>query len=544
MSKINSQTNILIVAAWPYANGELHLGHVAGLIGSDFLARYFRLRGNPVLFISGSDCHGTPISIKAEELKIAPKEVAEKYDALFREELINGLHFSYDLFNRTMDQFHHKKVQEYFLDLYQKNLIYKKSDILTYCENCARFLPDRFVEGVCPKCNFDGARGDQCDECGSLLDSKDLIKPRCKICKEQPINKETEHFFLKLSAFKKEILEWVKNSEGWRTNARNTSLGFLENSLHDRGITRDELWGVPIPLSGYETKTIYVWFEAVLGYLTASQKFSQLQNKPELWRDFWQNENAYHYYVHGKDNITFHTIILPAILKGLGNLHLADKIVSSEYLTFENRQFSKSRKWGVWVGEFLAQYNGDLARYYLGINGPETADADFSWSDFSARINADLVGNLGNLINRVLSFIQSKLERQVPSAKNLEEVDKIILNHAQTILNEVGDLIEKAEFRNALKMILKFGDEANKYFNDQAPWKAIKENPERAYTVLNTCAQVISVLEVLLAPFIPDFADKIRKQLNKNSAREWKFETIKDNHLLGDIGPIFERVER
>jgi len=556
--------NILIAGAWPYANGELHLGHVAAIISGDFLARYFRLKGNKVMFVSGSDCHGTPISVKAEELKITPKQVSDKYDKKMREALIDGLGFSYDLFFKTSDPFHGKKIQELFLNLYKKGYIYKKNQTLAYCDKCTRFLPDRFVEGTCPKCKFVQARGDQCDECGSLLDFQDLINPSCKICSATPREKETEHFFLKLTAFEKQLLDYIKKSKGWRKNARNFSIKFLEGGLHDRAITRDSNWGIAVPIKGYEHKVIYVWFEAILGYLTTTQKISEDLGKPDLWREFWKNDNAYHYYVQGKDNVPFHAIILSAILMGLrslknfnnksvksgesvenqwSDLHLPDNIVSSEYLNFDGKQFSKSRNWGVWIGEFLAKYEPDTIRYYLGINGPENRDSDFSWHDFKLRVNSELVGKLGNFVNRVLTFVNNKFDSNVPKVGNLKDGDKRILSDCNNIFNEVGTLIEKAKFKDALKKIMAFTDECNKYFNDQAPWKAIKADKERAATVLSACVQAISAIQVLINPFLPFSSEKIRKQLNVENRKEWKYYEISAGHEIGKVEGVYKKID-
>ena len=537
-----SDKNILIGGAWPYANGELHLGHVAAIMSGDFLARYFRLKGNKVMFVSGSDCHGTPISVKAEELKTTPKEISDKYDAKMRESLIDGLGFSYDLFFKTSDPFHGKKIQELFLNLYNKGYIYKKNQTLAYCDKCTRFLPDRFVEGTCPKCNFGKARGDQCDECGSLLDFQDLINPVCKLCNGSPREQETEHFFLKLTAFEKELASYIKNSKDWRKNAKNFSVKFLESGLHDRAITRDSNWGIPVPISGYEHKVIYVWFEAVSGYLTTSQKLSEDLGKPELWREFWHGDNTYHYYVQGKDNVPFHSIIWPSILMGADNLHLPDNIVSSEYLNFEGSQFSKSRNWGVWIGEFLKEYEPDTIRYYLGINGPENKDSDFSWDDFKLRVNSELAGKLGNFVNRSLTFVNNKFDGKVPSVKDLTSEDKKILNDCKEMFNTIGDLIERAKFKDALKKIMAFTDNCNKYFNDQEPWQAIKSDKIRAATILNTCVQAISAIQVLTSPFLPFSSDKILKQLNTEKRDEWQFYEIAAGHGLGEIEAIYKKI--
>jgi len=547
---------IFIGSAWPYANGSLHLGHVAGLIGADFLARYYRLHGNPVLFVSGSDCHGTPIEVRAEQEKITPQKIVKKYDKEFRKNLIDGLGFSYDLFTKTANPFHYKKVQEFFLDLLGKKYIYEKVQSLPFCPKCKRFLPDRYIEGECPICHFIPARGDQCDNCGSILDAKDLINPRCKVCGSKPVWRDSKHFFLKLSAFEKELLKWVKKSKGWRKNAKNFTLKFLEKGLHDRAITRDTEWGVPIPLKGYEGKTIYVWFEAVSGYLTASQEFSKTIGNSNYWKLFWQcteSEIPIHYYVHGKDNIPFHTAIWPAILMGVGGLNLPDIIVSSEYLTFEGKQFSKSRNWGVWLPEFLANHDPDTVRYYLGINGPESADSDFSWKEYQTKVNTELVGKFGNFINRVLNFLNDNFESTVPKLKNPDKFDRKILNTCREIFPAVGKCIEETKFHDALKIILSFAEECNRYIDQKEPWKTIKSTSsvetqdlaslQKTENTLYICLQAISAMQLLIYPFLPFASKKIQKQLNISKRKEWKFYEITAGHKIRKAEPLFKRIE-
>jgi methionyl-tRNA synthetase len=541
--KLNNKLSIFIGSAWPYANGSLHLGHVAGFIGADFLARYFRLKGHPVLFVSGSDCHGTPIEVKAEQEKTTPQKIVEKYDKEFRANLIEQLGFSYDLFSKTANPFHYKKVQEFFLDLQKKKYIYQKTQSLPYCEHDQRFLPDRYVEGECPICHFPDARGDQCDNCGSILDAKDLINLRCKICCRKPVWKDSIHFFLKLSVFEKKLLAWTKKSQGWRKNAKNFTLGLLEQGLLDRAITRDTEWGVPIPLPGFEGKTIYVWFEAVSGYLTASQQYSKIVRKSNYWQTFWQNPEALHYYVHGKDNIPFHTAIWPAILMGLGSLNLPDRIVSSEYLTFEGGKFSKSRNWGVWLPEFLAKYDPDTLRYYLGINGPENSDGDFSWNEYSIKTNTELLGKFGNFINRVLNFIKNNFESAVPKPNNLDKLDKIILNNCEEIFWAVGKLIEETKFQAALKEIIKFAEDCNRYIDQKEPWKTIKTDRQSAANTLYVCVQAISALQLVSAPFLPFTAGKIEKQLKIPTRKEWQFVPIPADHKINQPEPLFKKVE-
>jgi len=535
--------NILIAAAWPYANGSLHLGHVAGLLGADILARYFRLRGDNVLYVSGSDCHGTPIVLEADRLKTTPAEIAAKYHAEFTETLVKGLNFSYDNYTTTLTDNHKQVVQELFLKLYEEGNIYKKTEELPYCEKCARFLPDRYIEGECPICNFSSARGDQCDNCGNLMDTKKLVNPKCKICGSTPQWRESEHFFLKLTAFEDQLKDWVKKSDGWRLNAKNFTLEFLNQGLIDRAITRDTEWGIEIPLPGYEDKRIYVWFEAVCGYLSASKEWAQKTGEPDAWKNFWENKDALHYYIHGKDNIPFHSIIWPAILLGQENLNLPDRIISSEYLTLAKKQFSKSRRWAVWLPDFLAEFDYETMRYYLVINGAETSDADFSWSEFATRTNSELIGTFGNFIHRVLSFIDKNFPDGVvvPSAPSSEARE--FLKLIEKTFDSTGVSIEAGRFREALRNVFKLVEEGNKYINDRAPWKTIKTDVNQAAADLAVAAQAIKSLAILIAPFLPSSAIQINKTLGiSDNDIKWEYPDITPIKVSSP-DPLYKRIE-
>lgn len=520
---MDKKKHILIAAAWPYANGSLHLGHVASLIGADILARYFRLQGNPVLFVSGSDCHGTPIAVEAERQGIAPQEIAEKYHAEFVATLVRSLGFSYDLFTKTTTENHKLVVQEIFLKLHRDGLIYAKTVEQPYCPTCKRFLPDRYVEGECPQCHFAAARGDQCDECGALLDSKELLKPRCKICGTAPEWRSSEHFFFRLSAFEKRLADWVEKSAGWRPNARRFTEEFLKQGLHDRAITRDLEWGIPVPLPGYEEKRIYVWFEAVCGYLSASKEWASAKGDAKAWESFWLNGEAFHYYVHGKDNIPFHSIIWPAILLGYGYLHLPDRIVSSEFLMLEGKQFSKSRRWAVWLPDFLARFDPETLRYFLVANGPETADADFSWSEYRAKVNGELIGNFGNFIHRTLSLVKTNFPDGARNSSEPDERQKAMLAHAKESFGQTGSAIEEGCFRDGLKAAFRLAEEGNRFLNDTAPWAKIKEDRAEAERDLAVAGHVVRCLSILVAPYLPATAERIAEALGESSASAWRY---------------------
>ncbi len=534
---------ILVAAAWPYANGSLHLGHVAGLIGSDILARYFRLSGNSVLFVSGSDCHGTPIAFEADRQGIHPSVIADKYHGEFVKTLVDGLGFSYDVYTKTTTENHYQVVQDVFLNLYRKGYVYTKTEELPYCGSCRRFLPDRYIEGECPTCHFSSARGDQCDDCGRLIDAKQLINSRCKICGSSPEWKQSEHFFLKLTAFQEDLKKWVAESVGWRINAKNFTSELLNQGLIDRAITRDTEWGIPIPLEGYESKRIYVWFEAVCGYLSASKEWAVSTGKADSWKDFWENDDAIHYYVHGKDNIPFHAIIWPSILLANGGLHLPDRIISSEYLTLEKKQFSKSRHWAVWLPDFLSEFDSETLRYYLVASGCETSDADFSWKEFSAKTNSELIGNFGNYIHRILSFIQKNFPDGVSFPDVVDEKAAGFLKLAEETFPLAASAIEAARFREGLRHVISLVEHGNRYINDAAPWTAIKDDRKKAEDALAIAGQVVRCLAILINPFLPRSSERICKEVGLNFS-ELKWEYPSPSLLkVNDPKPLYKRIE-
>lgn len=532
---------VLVASAWPYANGSLHLGHVAGLIGADVLARYHRLKGDDVLFVSGSDCHGTPIAVEADKQGISPSEISSKYHAEFKDNFLNGLSFSLDNYSQTTTDNHRQIVQDFFLKLYQSGDIYLQEEELPYCSYCQRFLPDRYIEGECYLCGFSSARGDQCDNCGNLMETKKLKKAQCKICGSTPEWRATEHFFLKLSAWQDQILKFINDSSGWRQNAKNFSREFVSRGLLDRAISRDTNWGVPIPLEGYEDKRIYVWFEAVLGYLSASKEWAKNKGEENLWKDFWQNDEARHYYVHGKDNIPFHSIILPMILMSFGNLHLPDRIISSEYLNLEGQQFSKSRGHAVWLKDFLKDFESDTLRYYLIANGPESADANFSWSDYFAKTNNELIGNFGNFVFRTLSFVKKNFPAGLDLSDDVDQPLKDFLNLSKKTFTETGEDIEQANFKKALRSIFKIIEEGNRLLNEFAPWTSIKTDKEQTARNLAVFVVVIEALAILIEPFLPQTSLKIQKSLDMKDLK-WQFPESK-KFLVVELEILYKKIE-
>lgn len=542
MNKAKSE-NILVCGAWPYANGSLHIGHVAALLAGDVVSRFHRLNGDNVLYVSGSDQHGTPIVVRAEQEGVTPASIAEKYHQEFVRDF-KKLGFSYNLYSKTTEPKHTEVVQEFFLDLYEKKVIYEKTQELLYCPKCQRFLPDRYVEGTCPKCGAAGARGDQCDECGSLLDSTELLEPKCKTCGTTPELRESEHFFLKLSEFGEYLEKYIKEvgpKNHWRPNAVNFSLGLIKEGLPDRAITRDTEWGVPIPLEGYENKRIYVWFEAVLGYVSTSIKWAEDAGQPEAWKPFWSTVSQ-RIYAHGKDNIPFHTIILPSILKSKGNLGLPSQILSTEYVTLEGKQLSTSRNWAVWVPDFLEKYDPDSLRYYCINNGPETADADFSWTEFVERNNSDLVGTYGNLVHRVLTFSQKHFGNEIPAPGKLESAEKELLAAIDQAFKETAKQITEGSLRKALKTIFGLARLGNQYIDKKAPWQEIKTSKKDTATTLWTAFQVIGALAALTKPFLPRSAQELQSTLNLKDLH-WSAPELKPGQPYGEPKPLFANLD-
>ncbi|GAB4506368.1 MAG: methionine--tRNA ligase [Anaerolineales bacterium] len=515
---------IHVCVAWPYVNGDLHLGHLAGAyIPCDIFARYQRLRGREVLMVSGSDTHGTPITVRAEEEGITPREVVDRYHPRDIEAYLK-LGVSFDLYTETDTENHWAVTQDVFLTLLRNGYIYRDVMDALYCDHCKRYLPDRYVEGTCPYCGNPSARGDQCDKCGRTLDAVQLLEPRCRFCGHRPRIRQTEHFFLDLPKLRQPLLEWLsEGKEHWRPNVLQFTLNMLNDpELRGRPITRDIPWGIPVPVEGFEEKRIYVWFDAVIGYLAATKEWAKLIGEPERWRDWWQDANTRSYYFIGKDNIPFHTVIWPGMLIGYGNLNLPYDVPANEYLTLEEKTLSKSRHWVIEVLDFLSRYDPDTLRYILSINMPETRDTNFSWGEYVRRTNDELVATYGNLVHRTLSFAQRNFEGRVPEPGELSDADAAILARADGAFQTVGDLLDGCKFKAAITEVMAVAHDANRYLDAKAPWFQIKTDRRAAATTIYTCLCVINDLKVLLAPFLP-------------------FSSQRLHHLLGYDTDIFGR---
>ncbi|GIE27826.1 methionine--tRNA ligase [Actinoplanes italicus] len=521
-------SHVLAAVAWPYANGPRHIGHVSGFgVPSDVFSRYMRMAGHDVLMVSGTDEHGTPIQVQADADGVTPRQLADRYNRVIVEDL-HGLGLSYDLFTRTTTRNHYAVVQELFEGLHHNGYIVARTTLGAISPSTGRTLPDRYIEGTCPICGYEGARGDQCDNCGNQLDPEQLVNPRSRINGETPQFVETEHFFLDLPAFAEAIGAWLDRRENWRPNVLKFSRNLLDD-LQPRAITRDLEWGVPIPLDGWRDrndKRIYVWFDAVIGYLSASIEWARRTGDPEAWRQWWsadaQGKDALGYYFMGKDNIVFHSVIWPALLLGysgegdkagdagsLGRLNLPTEVVSSEYLTMEGKKFSSSRRVVIYVRDFLERYDADALRYFIAAAGPESNDTDFTWAEFVRRNNDELVAGWGNLVNRSVSMA-AKNFGEIPAAGELTAEDRAVLEVSRAGFATVGELIGKHRQKAAIGEAMRVVAEANKYLSEQAPWKLKSdEDKPRQATVLHVALQVISDANTLLTPFLPHSAQKV-----------------------------------
>src|ERR1700733_2330883 len=527
MSSANPK-HILTAPAWPYANGPRHIGHVSGFaLPCDMFSRYQRMAGNRVLMVSGTDEHGTPIQVQADAEGVSARELADRYNRVIVDDL-TSLGMTYDLFTRTTTANHAAVTQEIFLGLLKNGYIFPKVTLGAISPSTGRPLPDRYIEGTCPICGYPSARGDQCDNCGNQLDPADLINPRSKINGEAPVFTETEHYFLDLPALAEVLGSWLKSKAGqWRPNWLNFSPNLLDD-LQPRAITRDLDWGVPVPLDGWRgppDKRISVWFDAVIGYLSASIEWARRSGDPEAWRAWWNDPDAEAYYFMGKDNIVFHAEIWPAMLLGyaglgarggepgpLGPLNLPTEVVSSEFLTMEGRKFSSSRAVVIYVRDFLARYDSDALRYYVAIAGPESQDTDFTWSEFVRRNNDELVATWGNLVNRAVSFA-ARFVGSIPAAGALTDFDHGLLERARLAFDTGGGPLETSHFKFAITEALRTVAEANKYFSEQAPWKLRESDPDRMRTVLHVALQLVDDAKTLLTPFLPRSSQLVHEML-------------------------------
>ncbi len=539
----NKPKNILVCVAWPYVNGPPHLGHIAGMsIPADIFARYNRLIGNNVAMVSGSDMHGTPVTLLANDLGVTPEEISKKYHDIWSKSL-KEMNFQYDLYTHTHTENHMKIVKDIFQILLEKKLLEIREQLMPFSVTENIFLSDRLVEGECPNGDNDKARGDQCDVCGRTLDPIDLGNIRSKRDGSIPEFRKTSHFFLKLSKLENEIRDWLQSKKDWRQNVKNQSLSFINEGLKDRAITRDLSWGIDIPVDGWEEKKIYVWFEAVLGYLSATVELFKNTKNPEMWKEFWEDQNSESYYFQGKDNIPFHAIILPAILLGVENKNLPTEVVANEYLNFSGKEFSKSRNWAVWLPDFLEKYSPDSLRYYLTSIMPETSDSDFTWEGYVSSNNNELVANLGNFIHRILTMSHKNFDGKIPKFESESESTKEIIERCNNAIKEVGTSISKRRFREALNNLMALSKFGNQFLDKNEPWKKMKENKNEAGEILGQSIIIINAISCILEPFLPESSQKLQKILFGETINEWKLILPKPGTPFEKPMPLFEKLD-
>jgi methionyl-tRNA synthetase len=540
---------ILVTSALPYANGPIHLGHLAGAyLPADVYVRYQRLKKRDVVYICGTDEHGVPIAIAAEKAGVTPQQIVDRYWA-DHYDTFTRFGVSFDHFSRTSSPMQHKTAAEFFRVIYDKGFLVERTIEQFYCESCSRFLADRFVEGECPRCHHAGARGDQCESCGSSLEQTELINPYCKVCGSTPVLRQTKHLFLKLNEFQARLEQWLAGKKGWKENVLNYVRGWFQEGLGERAVTRDLSWGIKVPVAGYEEKVIYVWFEAPIGYISATKEWAQKIGRPEAWKEYWLQPDTKLVHFIGKDNIVFHAVIWPAMLMGHEGLVLPADIPANEFLNLQGEKLSTSRNYAVWLGDYLDKFPADPLRYYLAVNAPETKDADFIWEDFQGRNNSELADILGNFINRTLTFARKQFNGQVPARGPLDELDRLMVKTLEDAPEKIGTLLERYELRKAAAALIDVARFANKYFNDQEPWRTARDNRGQCETTINFAIQACQTLAVLMAPILPFSAEKIWTMLgNEGSVHDQAWDgcgsrPLAAGHPLGQEQILFTKIE-
>jgi methionyl-tRNA synthetase len=539
--------HILVAVAWPYASGSLHLGHLAGAyLPADIFARYQRIAGNHVLMVSGSDTHGTPITVKADQEGVTPQEIVDRYHP----EILGyweALGISFDLFTTTLTDNHREVTWDIFRKHRQRGTIVEGTSQQFFDPEKQRFLPDRYVEGTCPHCGYGQARGDQCDNCGRTLDPVDLINPRSRLSGATPVQRETTHWFLKLSAFSDQVRSWLDEQTTWRRHVKNWALGMIDEGLPDRAITRDLEWGIPIPPEADTLgsgKRIYVWFEAVIGYLSAAKEWAQIQGTPEAWRDWWQNPEAESYYFVGKDNIPFHAVIWPAMLIGYGEHNLPTNVPANQNVTFKGSKASKSMGIGRSIGWYADRLEPDALRFAIASVLPEQNDTDLTEDEIIRRINEELVATWGNLVNRVLTITSRNFDGKVPTPGPLTAEDQQIVDGVDSALTEIAALIDRVELKAGLRAAMDAATTVNVYLNATEPWKLVKTHRERAGTVLWTAIQAISGLRVAFAPYLPFTTGTLGGMIGLGpEVNEWGRPDLPAGTALSEIAPLFRKLE-
>ena len=552
MKTVNAE-KALVTAAWPYLNVTPHLGNlVSSFLSADVVARYYRLKGEDTVMVSGSDEHGTPIEVEAVRLGILPKELTDRNHAKVVD-LIKRWGISFDNYTRTENPVHKEFVRDHLLKIYRNGYIFEQETEMLYCEHCGRFLPDRFVEGKCPHCGAEKARGDQCDSCGRLLETTQLIEPYCVICKGKPIERKTKHWYFDLPKLSQQLGEYLSKNEQLASNAKNFSLNLVKEGLKPRAVTRDVArgveWGIPAPFPGAEGKTIYVWVEAVLGYVSATIQYFKNNGEPDKWKEFWFNKEAKTLYFIGKDNIPFHTIILPALLIASGeDYNLPWNVAATEFLQFKGERASKSRRIGIFIDEALELFPADYWRYFLISTRPETKDLNFSWELFTDKVNADLNDTFGNFVHRTLTFINTQFNGEIPEPESLDKDAKQVLDTLKEKVEIVAREIEDCKLQSAANTVMSISRIGNQYLNEKEPWNLIKKDRAKAASVFYVAVQIVRSLAIVSAPFIPFAAEEMWNTLNLPESvhsQKWTeaLNPLPANHKIGKSKPLFHKID-
>ncbi len=548
-----AKEKVLVTSALPYANGNIHLGHLSGAyLPADIYVRYKRLNGDDIIYVCGSDEHGVPITVTADKENITPKEVIDRFHEA-NKNAFEKFGMSFDIYSRTSLPVHHANAQEFFKCFHDQGILVEKKTMQFYDEKVNRFLPDRYVEGTCPRCGNEEARSDECEKCGSLYDPTELKNPKSKMTGETPVWKETSHWYFPLGKFQERLEKYIiemNEKYNWKENVLQYCRGWFNDVLKDRAITRDLDWGVKVPLDDVQNKVLYVWFEAVLGYISAAQELSEKRGEPELWKKYWQDESTKYIAFIGKDNVVFHTIIFPAILMGWNDVNenkyvLPQNVPANEFLNFEGKKFSKSRGWGIDVNEFLELFPADTLRYTLAANLPENKDTDFYWKEFQGRTNGELADILGNFINRTFTFAHKHFDGKVPQITKLQKIDEEMLETIKASPIRIAELLERFKVKDAVFEMMNLARAGNKYFNDSEPWKTSKSDKEKCAATINICLNTIYTLAELFSPVIPFASSKIFEMLNTQPV-EWDKcgnTNLKENHQIGDAVILFNKIE-
>ena len=537
-----------VTSALPYANGPIHIGHLAGVyVPADIYVRYLRSKGEDVIFIGGSDEHGVPITIKARQEGVSPQDIVDRYHAVIKDSF-EKFGISFDIYSRTSNKTHHETAAEFFTTLYEKGEFIEKTSLQYYDEATQHFLADRYITGTCPHCNYDKAYGDQCENCGTSLSPNDLINPTSVLSGNKPVKKETKHWFLPLDKYEPWLKEWIieGHKDDWKTNVYGQCKSWIDQGLQPRAVTRDLDWGVKVPLKEAKDKVLYVWFDAPIGYISATKEWAEKTGKD--WEPYWKDKETRLLHFIGKDNIVFHCIIFPSMLKQEGTFIVPDNVPAFEFMNLENDKISTSRNWAVWLHEYLEEFPGkqDVLRYVLTANAPETKDNDFTWKDFQARNNNELLAIFGNFVNRTLVLVHKYFDGKVPPIEDLNDYDKSVLSEIKDYPMKVGSSLDNFRFREALNEMMNLARLGNKYLTDSEPWKLFKTDEARVKTILNISLQICANLSILAKPFLPFTADKLADMLNIEGL-EWKdagnTELLKDGQKLKKAEYLFEKIE-